>query len=332
MGSEFSYHDCRRSRGGRRSGRLTPALHPSGFVLEGVEGRGVCVSAVRARAHVVAEHTEVPDAPDPDEIHAVRHVVVLAPRCPRQLLAALPAARRVLQHGRLREDLDGAVHHGEVRRVRELVAVHDVDLLSDVGPHVIADPPGNQHSIRIHLQGPIIVLETAAGDNLVPDSHEELGVASGAILGGADLDLRDQDRLHCDIILGAQSRVLGRKHVVAVALENACIGIKDGLQQWAFVAARHEEREAIQRGPALHSQAPALRAESVAAPGPVAVVRIRRRVACGLASAPVLVLQVALCSDLLATLRSHAILALLRANLGYPGRHHAGCRRRGIVA
>mmetsp|Transcript_23719 Transcript_23719/g.80213 ORF Transcript_23719/g.80213 Transcript_23719/m.80213 type:complete len:276 (-) Transcript_23719:1182-2009(-) len=275
MGSEFSYHDCRRSRGGRRSGRLTPALHPSGFVLEGVEGRGVCVSAVRARAHVVAEHTEVPDAPDPDEIHAVRHVVVLAPRCPRQLLAALPAARRVLQHGRLREDLDGAVHHGEVRRVRELVAVHDVDLLSDVGPHVIADPPGNQHSIRIHLQGPIIVLETAAGDNLVPDSHEELGVASGAILGGADLDLRDQDRLHCDIILGAQSRVLGRKHVVAVALENACIGIKDGLQQWAFVAARHEEREAIQRGPTLHSKAPALRAASFTGPGPVAVVRVR---------------------------------------------------------
>mmetsp|Transcript_37372 Transcript_37372/g.106028 ORF Transcript_37372/g.106028 Transcript_37372/m.106028 type:complete len:277 (-) Transcript_37372:56-886(-) len=276
MGSQFSYHDCRRSRGGRRSGRLTPALHPSGFVLEGVEGRGVAVRAVGARADVVAKHAEVGDATDADEVHAVRHVVVLAPRCPRQLLAALPAARRVLQHGGLREDLDGAVHHGEVRGPRELVAVHDVDLLSDMGPHVVADPPGNQHSIRIHLQGPVVVLEATTGDHLVPDSHEELGIAGGAVLGDTDIDLRDQDRLHRDVILGGtQSRILGRIDVVAVALEDARVCIQDGLQQWALVAAGHEEREAIQRGPTLHSKAPALRAASFTGPGPVAVVRVR---------------------------------------------------------
>mmetsp|Transcript_23718 Transcript_23718/g.80204 ORF Transcript_23718/g.80204 Transcript_23718/m.80204 type:complete len:325 (-) Transcript_23718:1021-1995(-) len=324
MGSEFSYHDCRRSRGGRRSGRLTPALHPSGFVLEGVEGRGVCVSAVRARAHVVAEHTEVPDAPDPDEIHAVRHVVVLAPRCPRQLLAALPAARRVLQHGRLREDLDGAVHHGEVRGPRELVAVHDVDLLSDMGPHVVADPPGDEHRVGVHLDGPVEVPEAVAGDDLVPHGHEELGIPCRAILGDADRDLGNQDGPDCDVVLGhAQRAVLRSEDVVAVALEDAGVGIQDGLQEAAFVAAGHEEGDAVERRPALGGQAPTLRAGALATPRPVPIIRVGRGVATRLARCPIVVLLVARRSDLEAALGVQAVLALGRARVCHPLSNHA---------
>mmetsp|Transcript_47128 Transcript_47128/g.126059 ORF Transcript_47128/g.126059 Transcript_47128/m.126059 type:complete len:268 (+) Transcript_47128:266-1069(+) len=267
MGSQFSYHDCRRSRGGRRSGRLTPALHPSGFVLEGVEGRGVGVSAVRARAHVVAEHTEVPDAPDPDEVHAVRHVVVLAPRCPRQLLAALPAARRVLQHGGLREDLDGAVHHGEVRRARELVAIHHIHLRAGVADHVRPHAPRQKNSIRVNLQGPVVIPEPTSGDNLVPHSHEQLCVPRGAVLGDAHGDLGDQHDLDDLAVLGGANRgILRSEHLVAVAAEDASVLPQLHLHEAHLVAARHEEREAEERGPILDGQAPALRAHGVAAP------------------------------------------------------------------
>eukprot|EP00446_Apocalathium_sp_SHHI-4_P059569 CAMPEP_0177429916 /NCGR_PEP_ID=MMETSP0368-20130122/75362_1 /TAXON_ID=447022 ORGANISM="Scrippsiella hangoei-like, Strain SHHI-4" /NCGR_SAMPLE_ID=MMETSP0368 /ASSEMBLY_ACC=CAM_ASM_000363 /LENGTH=87 /DNA_ID=CAMNT_0018900443 /DNA_START=471 /DNA_END=732 /DNA_ORIENTATION=+ len=57
---------------------LDPSTASKAHALEGVEGRGVAVRAVGARADVVAKHAEVGDATDADEVHAVRHVVVLA--------------------------------------------------------------------------------------------------------------------------------------------------------------------------------------------------------------------------------------------------------------
>mmetsp|Transcript_139881 Transcript_139881/g.446352 ORF Transcript_139881/g.446352 Transcript_139881/m.446352 type:complete len:670 (+) Transcript_139881:325-2334(+) len=319
MGSEFSYHDCRRSRGGRRSGRLTPALHPSGFVLEGVEGRGVCVSAVRARAHVVAEHTEVADTAHANEVHAVRHVVVLAPRAPRQLLAALPAQLGVLDHSRGREDLNSAIHHGEVRRVRELVAVHDIDLLPDVRPHVVPDPPGHEDGIWVDLDGPVIILEASAGYHLVPHRHEEFRVARGAVLGDAHADLGDQDGLHLDAVFrDAHRRGIRREDVVAVALEDAGVGLEVRLQQRVLVGAGHEEGEAEERGVALDRETPTPRALRIAAPSLVAIVRVWLRAARLLARPPILALHIALRVHGVAALRVEAIRALSRAVLNDP--------------
>eukprot|EP00428_Durinskia_dybowskii_P067286 CAMPEP_0170387704 /NCGR_PEP_ID=MMETSP0117_2-20130122/17697_1 /TAXON_ID=400756 /ORGANISM="Durinskia baltica, Strain CSIRO CS-38" /LENGTH=113 /DNA_ID=CAMNT_0010643585 /DNA_START=469 /DNA_END=807 /DNA_ORIENTATION=+ len=108
-----------------RDGGLAPALHPRVTALERVEGAGVLVRAIRTGADVVAQDPEVRDAPDMQEVQAMRHVIVLPPGFPWELCAALPAALGVGDHRKAGKDFHRAEHHGEVRRVRELVAVHD---------------------------------------------------------------------------------------------------------------------------------------------------------------------------------------------------------------
>mmetsp|Transcript_45129 Transcript_45129/g.127768 ORF Transcript_45129/g.127768 Transcript_45129/m.127768 type:complete len:446 (-) Transcript_45129:1005-2342(-) len=285
-----------------------------------MEGGSVGVLAVRPGADVVPQDTEVRDAAHAQEVQAMRHVVILAPQIPGQLLAAPPAAVRVRGHGLAREDLDGTEHHREVRRARELVAIHYVRVFADVRLQVLTHPPRNEHSIGIDLQGEVVVPEASGRNHLVPDGHEELGVARGAVLRDAHGDRWDQNGLLQNAVLGDTQRVVLRgEDIVAVASEDAGVGLEVRLQHRALVAAGHVQAEAVQRRVGLGRQAPAPRAQGLTPPSCIVVVNVRLRAARLLALGPATHhLGVALVVHTQATLRLGAIGVRSFAAVGHP--------------
>mmetsp|Transcript_99135 Transcript_99135/g.286045 ORF Transcript_99135/g.286045 Transcript_99135/m.286045 type:complete len:507 (+) Transcript_99135:524-2044(+) len=244
---------------------------------------------------------------------------------PRELRATLPTARCIGVHCGRAEDLHRAEHHREVRRVRDLVAIDHVRAGPHVRQHVIADPPREQHRIRIDLQGEVEIPEAVARDDLIPEGHEELRVPRCAVLGDPDSDLRDQDRLDLGTVRAPspQGVRLGSEDIVAVALEDARARTELLLQQRPLVPAGHEEGDAVERGVALEGEAPALRAEGLAIPRLVAILGVWLLAADWKALRPVVALLVAAVPYCVATARVHAVLPDGRAPIPHPRRHHA---------
>mmetsp|Transcript_54193 Transcript_54193/g.116337 ORF Transcript_54193/g.116337 Transcript_54193/m.116337 type:complete len:397 (-) Transcript_54193:1175-2365(-) len=317
------------------SSRRVMASHPSINALERVEGCSPAVGAVGPRAHVVAQALGVEDAPHPEVVHAVRHVVVLAPSLPGQLRAAPPAAFGIFQHRPLSEDLQGPVHHREVGGAGVRVAVDDIHGLARVRCHVLSQTIGEEHSIGINFYGPIEVPESPKQDDLVPSCHEQLRISRCSILRDSNRDLRDLMGLERAIDT-RRSAMRGGAHsdhpigedVVPVACENSRTNLHLRGQQTRLVACSPHDGEAVEGGIPDERQAPTARAQCLATPRLVAILGIRGRGALFLARSPIFALLVALVAHAQAALGLAAVFAKPGAPLRYPLGDDAAARPR----
>eukprot|EP00429_Kryptoperidinium_foliaceum_P073174 CAMPEP_0176222762 /NCGR_PEP_ID=MMETSP0121_2-20121125/20401_1 /TAXON_ID=160619 /ORGANISM="Kryptoperidinium foliaceum, Strain CCMP 1326" /LENGTH=324 /DNA_ID=CAMNT_0017561985 /DNA_START=309 /DNA_END=1280 /DNA_ORIENTATION=- len=241
---------------------LAPALEPRADVLVRMESGGDGVRAVRAQAQVVRQDRDVVHAGHAEEVHAVRHVLVLAP-----ILGggAVVPARGPLEQGMVREDLERAEHHVAPR------AVDDEHLLADVGAQVGPHAVREQHRVEVGLQREGVASPDPGADDRVPSVDEELRVARGVVHRTADGRPVEADAARAgdgDLAVRGEEGV-----VVAREDADAPLGLRPG--EAHLVAVRPHHREAVQRGEALRGDAVAPRPQLLASPIAVAVVRVR---------------------------------------------------------
>mmetsp|Transcript_58641 Transcript_58641/g.153610 ORF Transcript_58641/g.153610 Transcript_58641/m.153610 type:complete len:610 (-) Transcript_58641:89-1918(-) len=192
---------------------LAETRHPALAVFLGVEGRGVGVAAVHALAHAVTNQIEHVGPADAQLVQALAHEVVLAPSLPPEAVEAFLLAHEEVLHRQLREDLNGAEHHGVHTG---FVAVHDVGVLAVVRQQLGAKPAREKHRVGIYLQRPIGVDVLAGRKHLLPDAEEELGVARSVVHGSSDISGLESDGINAANRTEAQVEAHHRLHDVVV--------------------------------------------------------------------------------------------------------------------
>mmetsp|Transcript_102364 Transcript_102364/g.272396 ORF Transcript_102364/g.272396 Transcript_102364/m.272396 type:complete len:220 (+) Transcript_102364:1-660(+) len=176
---------------------LIPASKPRALILVGVVGGVNAVRAHCARAHVVARDGQVHRAANAQVVEAKLHVDVLAPSLPLQLSRATVRSRKVGLHGRSRERLQGAEHHGPARP-RALATVLHVDSLAGDRPQLLAYPACKDHAVGVSLQDEVVHPPSEVLSDLLPGLHEDQGVGCRAILGDAHGHRGDLRRWNSD--------------------------------------------------------------------------------------------------------------------------------------
>mmetsp|Transcript_134721 Transcript_134721/g.300217 ORF Transcript_134721/g.300217 Transcript_134721/m.300217 type:complete len:328 (+) Transcript_134721:41-1024(+) len=295
---------------------LRQAQHPTLDALERMEGCGPSICAIRACAHIVAEHLCVENSCHAQQVHAMRHEIILAPCLPRELRSTSRTPRCISSHRTQREDLSGPIHHGEVGRVREGVAVDHIDVGPSMRRHVLPQAVGHQYCIRIDLHSPIIVPETVVLYDFVPGRHEKLCICRRPVLRDAHLDLRYFQCYKRTLLarrpaiwwLAERDHVVSKDHVtIASKNPNALLQLRSHKAQ--LIALGPHDRIAEEGRGSSKRKAKARRAQCRAVPSLV-LTREGRRAATISALRPILALLEALRAYLDAALRFAAIIGL----------------------
>mmetsp|Transcript_46776 Transcript_46776/g.99982 ORF Transcript_46776/g.99982 Transcript_46776/m.99982 type:complete len:332 (+) Transcript_46776:126-1121(+) len=193
---------------------------------------------------------------------------VLAQVLPCDLILAARYLCEVGLHRLARENLNGSIHHGPpiaptFAPRRHLIAVRDEDASTcrrSVGhrvwirsllrlDQVLAEPHAHKHSVRIHLDGPILLCKAAIAMDRLPSLHEDQLVRRCTVLGIA----RYLRRGYVDCghpALGTASQLLHHiaKNGMLLATEDARAHVELSLEQ-VFLRAVHAcYREAEERG------------------------------------------------------------------------------------
>mmetsp|Transcript_121515 Transcript_121515/g.349247 ORF Transcript_121515/g.349247 Transcript_121515/m.349247 type:complete len:495 (+) Transcript_121515:245-1729(+) len=298
-----------------------------------MEGGHARIVAIGACAHGIADDAVVADAPDLDEVHTLAHVVILAPGLQplAHRVGAGVVAAGVFQHRLEGKDFHRPEHHREVGGAGELVAIQDVHLLAGVGSHVPTDSLGDEHRVRVSLDGPLVVAPLVKLDDLVPHVHEEPRVTGRAVhrrLDNSGLHLHGLDLVAPRVLAEGHDAVRG-EDVVLVTCEDAKGVVHLALHDGHLVAAGASEGEAVERRGAFDGEADSLRAKLLARPSLVVVRRILALHTVRLASRPPRILLIADGVHAMATLRLRAVLVLVGALLDGPLGEHASLRRWG---
>mmetsp|Transcript_111843 Transcript_111843/g.280177 ORF Transcript_111843/g.280177 Transcript_111843/m.280177 type:complete len:403 (-) Transcript_111843:111-1319(-) len=281
------------------------ACHPLPDVLVGVEGGGVAVATVGTQAKVVRHDGFVVDSGDAKEVHAIRHVLVLAPIVGCR---AIVAPHRPLLDAIIGKDLESAVHHVANG------AIHNVHFVADVWVQVPADTVRDQHSVWVDLQGEGVIPPDIRADHGIPRVHEELSVAGGVVDRDGDRGSRELNALG-----GADSdAAIGGKQRSRIATEDADSLVMLRLDEADLVSCGPQDGETIQRREALRGDSVAPRPQRLARPSLVVVVRVRAGFAPILALSPILVLLIALHIHANAAMRLRAISIDWRAHVVRP--------------
>mmetsp|Transcript_23773 Transcript_23773/g.67278 ORF Transcript_23773/g.67278 Transcript_23773/m.67278 type:complete len:324 (+) Transcript_23773:222-1193(+) len=279
------------------------------------------VGAVVAQAIPVAQHSEIGDAADTDVVQAVSHEVILSPH--RQHHAHVREAHALVPgvgiDGLEGEDFQGAVHHREVWRVRELVAIHNVDLLTEVRCHVQAHAFRDHDCIRVDLQDPSVIAPAAILYHDVPDVDEELGIACRAVDRPGDRSRGNMDGLDFfALVVADHGLVVSGQHSVLIATEDARTPAHRIPDHIDLIGRGHDQGEAEERWGALQGEAVAARAQRLAAPSPVVVLHMEAGGAILHAHPKVVILLIALLVHSEAALRGRAIIEACGARLWHP--------------
>mmetsp|Transcript_122449 Transcript_122449/g.305724 ORF Transcript_122449/g.305724 Transcript_122449/m.305724 type:complete len:308 (+) Transcript_122449:268-1191(+) len=186
--------------------------------------RGLPPAAHGLPAQVIPNDCGVVLPPNAELPQAPHHEDVLAQRVPIHL-PALPLALVVSHHCCLGEDLKGAISHRIVRRPREGIAILDergptVRLRLQIATEAVRD----NNCIRVDLYRPIVVQVLPLALDGIPHVHEELSVSGGAILGNADVRLREIGGVDPALpMVPSHNKGLLAEQVEAVAIEDADI-------------------------------------------------------------------------------------------------------------
>merc|ERR1719387_1862612 len=113
-------------------------------------------AAVDAHADCIAHDPVVVRGADLQEVEAMTHEIVLSPRLPVKICLTTVLTRVVCLDRLEGEDLNRTKHHRPAR-TWVLVAIPHVHFLVCQGRQVRAEPIWDQDSVRIHLQGPVML-------------------------------------------------------------------------------------------------------------------------------------------------------------------------------
>mmetsp|Transcript_12146 Transcript_12146/g.33889 ORF Transcript_12146/g.33889 Transcript_12146/m.33889 type:complete len:434 (-) Transcript_12146:347-1648(-) len=299
--------------------RLLVAGAPAADVLLWMERCRNRIAAIHASAHTVTVDIVVVNRLHAQVVKAVAHVPIFAPVLPVHAADALLLPGEILAQGSLAKRLQRPEHHGSFGQQR-LIAIHDVGLLTCMVLQMLAEPEGDEHRVRIHFHRPVCRAPAIVRLHGVPDMHEELGVAGGAVLAGRDLGGLKLDGCHLARGPDAHDSGLGGAvYGVLVALEDAGAALDLALDQLrlAAVVVDRDDRVAEERWRSPEDRR--ARTDLVARPGKVVrIVLVLARVAALHARGPVLVLLVAGVPRVGAAPILAAVLRLLAALRRHP--------------
>mmetsp|Transcript_80330 Transcript_80330/g.206713 ORF Transcript_80330/g.206713 Transcript_80330/m.206713 type:complete len:556 (+) Transcript_80330:205-1872(+) len=207
--------------------------------LERVERCRIRVPTVHAATAAIADHSGFLHLGHIQEQHALLHEEVLAPGIGPPHAAGVDLLLEVGPHRFAGVGLQRSIH--------VVAAVQEEDSLVVVLEQVHPQTRGNQDSVGVRLEGPVVVLPTAIFLHRLPRVHEQIQVARGAANRRAHpgvLELLGLDAWR-------QLHRLGAEDAEVVAGEDADAVAQLGLDEGHLAAVRAHEREAEQRGLAV---------------------------------------------------------------------------------